>query len=59
MYRKNDSPSEGVDILDNESDNDEYLPEPVTESEGDDYINVGNDDNTLIYTAPTVPSRGA
>ena len=30
---KNDSPLQGVAILDDESDGDDYFPEPVAESE--------------------------
>ena len=59
MDRNNDPPSEGVDILDDESNSNDYLPEPVAESEGDDFITVSNDSNTLMSTEPTVPPEGA
>ena len=59
LDRKNYPPPQGVSTLDDESDSDGYLPEPITLSEGDDSITIGNDANTLRYSSPKITSEGA
>ena len=59
MGRKNDPTPEGVNILNDESNIDDYLLGPVAESEGDDYVTIGDDHDTLTSPAPTVPSEWA
>ena len=59
MGRNNDPPEEGLDILDDDSDSDDFLPELVAESEEDNSLTIGNDAYKITSPAPTVPSEGA
>ena len=59
MDSENDPPFEGVDILDDESDSNDYFPGIVTDSEKDDSVTIGSDADTLTSPEPTVHSEGA